>query len=79
MEGASTPMQAPQQSKDHDAKLEQEEQMRRELLATVLDTAARERRMSRCYLSPRSHSDRLTHSRRSIPDIPRQSGTIQAN
>jgi DNA-binding TFAR19-related protein (PDSD5 family) len=51
MEGTSTPMQTPQQSKDQEAKLEQEEQMRRELLATVLDTAARERRMSRCYLS----------------------------
>jgi len=36
-------MQTPQQSKDQEAKLEQEEQMRRELLATVLDTAARER------------------------------------
>ncbi|KIM49233.1 hypothetical protein M413DRAFT_60631 [Hebeloma cylindrosporum] len=36
-------MQAPQQSKDDDAKLQQEEQMRRELLATILDTAARER------------------------------------
>jgi len=79
MEGASTPMQTPQQSKDQETKLEQEEQNRRELLATVLDTAARERRMSRCYLSARSHGDRLTHSRRSIPDIPRQSGTIQAN
>ena len=54
-------MQAPQQSKDDGAKLEQEEQMRRELLTTVLDTAARERRMSRYYPSTLSHGEGLTH------------------
>jgi len=79
MEGVSTTIQAPQQSKDDDAKLEQEEQMRRELLTTVLDTAARERRMSRYYPSTLSHGESLTHFRLSLPDIPRQPRTIQAN
>ena len=42
--------------KEADAKRVQEEQMRRDLLATVLDTAARERRMLQAFLVPQIHS-----------------------
>jgi programmed cell death protein 5 len=52
MDGTSKPMQTPQQSKDDDTKREQEEQMRRDLLATVLDTAARERLSRISLVSP---------------------------
>lgn len=45
-QGTSLPGGPPNKGGEEEAKKSQEEQMRRDVMATVLDTGARERRMS---------------------------------
>jgi hypothetical protein len=66
-----------QGAEDEAAKRAQEEQMRRDVMATVLDTAARERRTSAFIRVPGPVVSSSTRS--SIPNSARQSRAIQTD